>query len=812
MGLLPRLHLVARLARLPVVVGGAAAVAVTMVAPPGAQARPSTDKEFASLQKDLEEVTILVATAEKVAAATAVATEAELAKRLVGGQLRLAEGDYEGAAIVFLDLIENHRASQAGPQAVYYLGDALKRMGLVRWSAEQFSTNLADRRIEARRYHQRSVARLLELAAPPRPEGFAREPGMSATPEARARLQAMGLDTSSPPPRGALGARDAAALEQWVESFPAAQRSDELTYAYGRYLFLQGRYGRARQHLDTLLPTEAGFENRPKGKGHDFAIQAAYVAGAASLAAGDIDDAIDRYGKLTTARPRNPHESQIHTLAWMALGRIAHDREEWDVAIGYYRQVSRDSPFFTEALYETAWTLLRADRFDRAIQALDLLLVYQPDSSLRSEIKQLQGKIKIQQADYADAENTFLALRREFSELATHLGKKMAAERDASTYFASVVGEDLEHFSVDEIVPVSAVPFVERLPAARAVGTITGTLGEAERMLFETRALLAKMEEAVETPDKARLFTELGAQAASLDTVDDKLVEIQERLVVPSRRETRRGRVGALEGTRRRLRAVYDEPLGRQGLDRGRVVESVRELEKRAHKQGLVLAALRAQLVATEQYFERTRSEQRIDHKAFLRQAGELRDEIAILEADLAALRAKIDRVEGSLRYQDPWRDARERAVVAYRAHLAAMWGAATRDARSGQLWARTKQLEQRVVKARAALNQTAAARLRYAVRVLQEERVNLDAYVAQARAQHGSVTNTAGQVLAAAYRDVVAELTNLVIRSEVGLLDVAWALKEAEVEAVRRLERDRERDLAEIDGAVDMGLEELER
>jgi hypothetical protein len=65
--------------------------------------------------------------------------------------------------------------------------------------------------------------------------------------------------------------------------------------------------------------------------------------------------------------------------------------------------------------------------------------------------------------------------------------------------------------------------------------------------------------------------------------------------------------------------------------------------------------------------------------------------------------------------------------------------------------------------------------------------------------------------VLAASYSDVVTELGSLVLRSEVGLLDVAWAMKEAETDEIQRLEIERDRGLREIDRAIEMGLEDVE-
>jgi hypothetical protein len=65
------------------------------------------------------------------------------------------------------------------------------------------------------------------------------------------------------------------------------------------------------------------------------------------------------------------------------------------------------------------------------------------------------------------------------------------------------------------------------------------------------------------------------------------------------------------------------------------------------------------------------------------------------------------------------------------------------------------------------------------------------------------------GQVMQASYRDVVGELANLVTRSEVGLLDVAWAIQEVEAEEIRRLETTRERDLGELDRVLRQAMQE---
>ena len=107
------------------------------------------------------------------------------------GQL-LAERDTERAAIVFLDLVENYPGTPAASQAMFYLGQALVGLEMDAWAVECFGRNLVDTAPDGRRYHQRSVAELLRLLTPARQPGFARNPGLSATPERRARIRSWG--------------------------------------------------------------------------------------------------------------------------------------------------------------------------------------------------------------------------------------------------------------------------------------------------------------------------------------------------------------------------------------------------------------------------------------------------------------------------------------------------------------------------------------------------------------------------------------------------------------------------------------------
>src|SRR5690606_6678883 len=525
------------------------------------------------------------------------ATEEELAKRLVKGQLMLVDRDVERAAIVFLDLLENHSNSQAASQALYFLGEALVLLEMDRWAIECFSGNLRDNSTDGQRFHQRSMARMFDLSVPRREEGFARRPGLSATPEVRARLEAIGMNVEIAPPEGKTDDAMMQRIAVAVESIPTESRELELRYAYGRWLYFQGQYDAAIDSLDSVSPFDIPMSSG--GPGAKWRVRAAYVAATAALAMGDIDSAIARFELMTVATPINERDKRIVELAWMARARIHHDLGETDLAVRAYRRISRDSPFFPEAMYGTAWPLLAAGNFDRAPQSLYLLRPYEQTSLIVPEIKQLRGKVKIQMRDWKEAQNEFLALRREFDDLSKNLGRALEGKADAAEYFSAVAAEDLQHFSLGAVMPVEAVPVAETRPRAVQTVDLANDVGETEQMLFETQTLLARMEEAVDAKERARLFTDLGAHLSSLDSSDIEIIELKEQLLVLARTGVSGTGLADIEAQRKALRKRVDNPLG-DGSSRDDVSEGLRKRAEQLHQLDLTVQALRAQLVASE--------------------------------------------------------------------------------------------------------------------------------------------------------------------------------------------------------------------
>ena len=169
-----------------------------------------------------------------------------------------------------------------------------------------------------------------------------------------------------------------------------------------------------------------------------------------------------------------------------------------------HRQISRDSALFQEALYETAWILLRDESFDRAAgpgPALDLR------SRFVHRLGDQAGEERSRFArDWGASRSSSRSegVRRPARRLSTQL----TARDDSREYFSAVVAEDMAHFRLDAVMPLEAVPVASESRGGPPRRSFDSSASSTE--LVETNALLVRMEQAVRAPERARLFQDLG--------------------------------------------------------------------------------------------------------------------------------------------------------------------------------------------------------------------------------------------------------------------------------------------------------------
>jgi TolA-binding protein len=521
-------------------------------------------------------------------------------------------------------------------QARFYLGEALLLLGMRRWAAECFSRTLADPGADGAApapARGRPPARPRQPGAGPRPRA---RPGLGAMPELRARMQALGLlarrpaDARRRPARRARPARHPAParLGPGDRPRPADRRAAlRLRPPPVPQQGVQRRVRRARRAHAGDAAVQPEEPRRPLARARD--LHRRRVGGGARPARRG-----DRPLRQDPRRhPRaSPTARSATSPGWPAPASTSTRTTRLE-ALRAYRQIGRDSPMFAEAMYETAWALLRAGRHEVALTALDVVLTHDPDGPVAPEALQLRGKLHVQQRSWKAAEKEFTALRRDFEGKAKSLAAALTVEADAAAYYTEVARAEGPEFHLGALLPRGAGVFARTCAAPPRPSTWPARQAP-RRTLRETRDLLARMESAAAATERPRVFTDLGAHWTAIDAAHFELAEASE-VAGEGRREARAGRLPQARGPARqpaRARRPASAPATR--ARRGSSATPPRAAAGRRP-----IASLRAQLLALERG-QLTSGRPRTP--AFFSEATALRAALADSEAEAAGLRARI--------------------------------------------------------------------------------------------------------------------------------------------------------------------------
>src|SRR6185503_8631676 len=137
----------------------------------------------------------------------------------------------------------------------------------------------------------------------------------------------------------------------------------------------------------------AGFGTIPSTNPYYF--QARYFLATVLVKTGDLAGASVIFDSILKLQPPDESAKEIQDLSRLALGRILYERSQFDRAIDAYQAIGRQSRYFVDALYEQAWTYIKAKEWKKAYRALDLLLLTNPDHKEGPELRLLMGNLNL---------------------------------------------------------------------------------------------------------------------------------------------------------------------------------------------------------------------------------------------------------------------------------------------------------------------------------------------------------------------------------------------------------------------------------
>ncbi|MDW8280728.1 MAG: tetratricopeptide repeat protein [Myxococcales bacterium] len=708
-------------------------------------------------------------------------SEAERARRrLTDAQVLYTLRNYEAAATILFDVVDRYAKTPAYPDAVFYLAEALyqKRDFL---SARRFFEKLVQLTPQHARY-QEGLVRLLEIA-----------------------LHLQVFDRA----------------DMWLERLAQVPRERALAaspYVRGKYYFFQKDYERAVQVLAEIQPQSP------------YYFQARYFIGAARVAQGRLEEAQGEFLQLVARAPRTDEERRIVELGHLALGRIYHEQGQSKRAEEAYTQISQKSDLFPDALYESAWTAIRAKEYRQALRRLELLVLAQPDAVVIPEAKLLIGNLLIRVGDHRLATQWFERTRDEFLPVHRKLDELLQKGSDPGAHFRELIRKNLSKFDVSLVVPGPADRY---LRGDREIGrftTLATDVSDLRRSLAEAESAVAKLEKALAGPQRYHVDPQLGQTRAAAVQMSGELMGLRRQLAeamlgvvaeVSSADEVRRA------GELARRRVELEKDLARAIASAGaksradQLRAQANELDKRASDLAVHVEALRKQRAAIEQYYAQTKKQQKIPQAQFDKEISEVKaqeaqatEQLERLRRELAEVMSQAGEAEQEVSVDDQVQRDYSQVVKQERELLGTMFQRLRGPIRleAEQVWGaleRSFVLDERLKALMARVHQLLDVKLAEAQAVLVAERENVRSYRQQLDSTTSETEEVGGGLLLDVLRQTARRFYDIVVRSDIGIIDVAWAIKQQHTERISRLVREQRREQKLLDAEFQEVLKE---
>ncbi len=734
--------------------------------------------ELVQAQAKNAEDNLLVVETQYVGQAEPSGEQAQM-RRFSDGEIQYLLGDYATASVLFYDLVGDKTFQQSPkyPEALFYLGDALYQQG--NWGS-------------ARVY----LRTLLTLDSPRYREAL--EEYLDAT----SRLNDFGN------------------IEPYIQRArgPNGELPPELGYIYAKWLFKRTDVPRAER----LTQAAAAFEKIASAPNGRYRLQALYFLGVIEVDRGNYDAALARFTEVANSKAKDAKEQKLVELANLSQGRVLVEQGKFAEAIDRYQDVPRQSEAFPDSIYETAWAKVRAGDYAGAKNATDILLLVAPDSTLAPQAQILQGHLLLKLKRYGEATDTYNGVINTYAPVRDELDALLNVNKDPVAYFDNLLLRNEKNLDVNTLLPPVALKWAttqsevgDALNVVKAMED--GKRGVSDGQTLADRILKALGERGMEAfPTLQEGYTRADAVSNALVSAEQTLTDVESELVAPVLTAEEKAQLQALRTSDAVARAqLASLPTSNTAVaDRRRAMQKrVDLLDREVYRLGYELQSMNAVLAAVQKWVVDTRGQRKgtaADEKAFQERvrteqqsAAALEKQVDALRAELRDARAKVDTSlsgEEQLRAEVTSMGSQAHQVIAQAEGRLTDPAAQAVLARAHATRARLDAIAKRNDAAKMALQERVRKKGDEIRDKVLAEQALLQEYTGDVTRASGDARQLVGRIAFDSFRRVRGQFYDLVLKADVGVVDVAFTRKRDKTADIQTVAAQKERELKALD------------
>lgn len=681
-------------------------------------------------------------------------------ERLVDGMNHYDLEDYHRASIILLDIIENYEGHAAWPEALYYYADSLFLSRDYYGARTEFQRLLNQKETSAfLPFRPAAISRLVEVA--------------------------VHLD-------------DFRHVKQYIQLLQ--DRTDGRSqYIKGKYHYFQEEYDQALREFGAVRDDE------------ELVLKAAYFMGATHVKQGTLDDAIAAFQKGVGAFPEvRPSNRKLLDLLYLGLGRVQFEKDDLENAISSYDKIDQYSPYYDVALYESAAVHMRAGNTIGAERILEVLTLAIPDSRYIPRAKLLRGQLLSSAGRYDEAETVFNQTIEEFSPVEKMMDRALAQSGDSGEFFELLMARSVDALDVESMIPREVVMWAGEEPEVKRAFVLTDDLAKARTYTAESDRLAELISAVVNATDPVNAIPELRNAMRMNVLYRNQLAALTMPLLVSLENAVGYEQIADLAASRTELAGnvnalPVDDNTVRERERQAK--QKYTELRQTLSRYDTMLDKLQAVITGLEHYIGKPEYRSEVPPQVIASHESQLARYIATVDAireEVASVRLDIEKATYQIGYGSE-QDRADSAVVArltvlVEKYLKFVPGAGRKAERfRGALTALVNALDE-IERLNGDIEQVATVEVSRIRRVLQQEQAKLRQYRAQLNALNGEAKEVVNGVARENFSGIRKRFGELMVKADVGIIDIAWMRKEQHKSRAVQLSRNRTNELEWLD------------
>jgi tetratricopeptide (TPR) repeat protein len=617
-----------------------------------------------------------------------------------------------------------------------------------------------------------------------------------------------------------------------LDSLPQGDKSGSLAYARAKALYAKKDYSAAKSAVN-VVPA-----------GSEYTLQAQYLLGVILMketlavsptapvapvpAVGTAPPAvpaapppdlrftqsIEQFRKITRMPATTAETRHVVDLAWMAIGRLFHETDNYVEAAEAYSHVDRGSPEFSTMLYELAWVYVRLGDFERAQRALEVLTITDPNNLELADGSLLRADLMLRAGEFQNALGLYKDVSGHFDPIRQQLDDFLKSTNDPAVYYDKLTADDFGA-AADDKLPKVVLDWARDEAEDQHVFGVIDDVSRSRALIKNSRKLASKLDAVLSVSSRVKAFPEIQIQLQQVLSLSNKLTRARGTLAEgldDVANSDPGGEIGKVRSERRALM----KRLGWMPVTEGefirrdesgdtqwsKVSQSVQELTVEADKLNAIVNGLKRVMSEADQHGvtsdPTSRARFQLEIEANERDLGTYHKKIEEFRNAIEIGKAQIG--FGDQRYLDD-QDVRQRfrELFAREVELAA----SGQDSSDAAAYAKSIQ----PLLSRADNDETAldAQRVKWENQAIEQANVLRDKIAQEIALVEGYAQNLdgldqqarllVGEIAMKNFGLVRDRLKSIVLRADTGIVQEAWEVREEQALRVRNLQRERARE-----------------